>query len=41
MEDNTMIDITEKMVIEYYKQGFSIKKLAEITDTSVIKYLRT
>jgi hypothetical protein len=39
MEDNTMIDITEKMVIEYYKQGFSIKKLAEITDTSVIQIM--
>jgi hypothetical protein len=27
--------VVEEMVIEYYKHGFSIKKLAEITDTPI------
>ena len=35
--------LVEEMVIEYYGQGFSIKKLAEITDiplTKVMEILR-
>jgi hypothetical protein len=31
--------VVEEMVIEYYKQGFSIKKLAEITDTSITQIM--
>lgn len=28
-----------KKIIKYYKQGFSIKKLAEITDTSIAQIM--
>ncbi len=31
--------VVEEMVIEYHKQGFSIKKLAEITDTSIAQVM--
>ncbi|UCE38397.1 MAG: hypothetical protein JSW00_03990 [Thermoplasmata archaeon] len=32
--------VVEEMVIEYYKQGFSIKKLAEMTDTSIAQIMQ-
>jgi hypothetical protein len=32
--------VVEEMVIEYYKQGFSIKKLAEMTDTSIAQIIQ-
>jgi hypothetical protein len=31
--------VIEEMVIEYYKQGFSIKKLAEITNASIAQIM--
>lgn len=31
--------VVEEMVIEYYKQGFSIAKLAEMTDTSIAQIM--
>ena len=31
--------VVEEMVIEYHKQGFSIKKLAEIADTSIVQVM--
>jgi hypothetical protein len=31
--------VVEEMVIEYYKQGFSIGKLAEMTDTSIAQIM--
>ena len=32
--------VVEEMVIEYYKQGFSIAKLAEMTDTSIAQIMQ-
>jgi len=32
--------VVEEMVLEYYKQGFSIKKLAEMTDTSIAQIMQ-
>jgi len=29
----------EEMVLEYHRQGFSINKLAEMTDTPVVKIM--
>ena len=34
-----MTDVNKELVIEYYKQGFSIKKLSEITDTSITRIM--
>jgi hypothetical protein len=34
-----MTDVNKEMVLKYYKQGFSIKKLAEITDTSITQIM--
>ena len=34
-----MTAVTEEMILENYKQGFSIKKLAEITDTSLTQIM--
>ena len=31
--------VVKEMVIEYYNQGFSIAKLAEITDTSIAQIM--
>ena len=31
--------VVEEMVLEYYKQGFSINKLAELTDTPIVKVM--
>ena len=31
--------VVEEMVLEYYKQGFSINKLSEMTDTPIVKIL--
>ncbi len=31
--------VVEEMVLEYYKQGFSITKLAELTDTPIVKVM--
>jgi predicted methyltransferase len=31
--------VVEEMVLEYYKQGFSIHKLAELTDTPIVKVM--
>ena len=31
--------VVNEMVTEYYKQGFSIKKLAEIADTSITQIM--
>lgn len=31
--------VVEEMVLEYYKQGFTIKKLSEITDTPIVKVM--
>ena len=31
--------VVREMVIEYYNQGFSIAKLAEITDTSIAQIM--
>jgi hypothetical protein len=31
--------VVEEMVLEYHKQGFSISKLAEMTDTPVVKIM--
>ena len=31
--------VVEEMVVEYYKQGFSINKLAELTDTPIVKIM--
>jgi hypothetical protein len=31
--------VVEEMVLEYHRQGYSIKKLAEITDTSITQVM--
>ena len=31
--------VVEEMVLENYKQGFSINKLAELTDTPIVKVM--
>lgn len=36
--DNSQLT-KEEMVLEYYKQGFSINKLAKMTDTPVVKVM--
>ena len=35
LPDNIAKGVMEEMVIEYYKQGYSIKKFAEMTGTPI------
>ena len=34
-----MTGVNEELVIKYHKQGFSMKKIAEITDTSITQIM--